>query len=142
MFLSTVCWVAAFIVDRLVLAVVLIVIALCSTLLAALAMWAPERVGVPAVPSGGRRAHPAGKRGAAPRRAGPSGTRPRRCSVRCRKSVRLVESCDCSCGGRLHGSEVAGGPKHREPDHRAWLTGPEAREIEERVVRAHQRRQR
>jgi len=48
--------------------------------------------------------------------AGSSGTstgpgkRTRKCDARCKKSVKPVDTCECSCNGSLHGSEAPGGP--------------------------------
>jgi len=43
-----------------------------------------------------------------------------RCTARCQRSVKPASTCDCSCGGRWHGAQVAG--------TRAALLTPQAKQ--------------
>ena len=72
--------------------------------------------------SGGRRAprsgaHPPGGSSGA---GAAAGKRSRKCDARCRKSVKPVDTCECSCNGTSHGSEATGGPtaKKKTPERK------------------------
>lgn len=112
MFLTALLTLATVIVQS----VTMIVVTLLSLVITIVAAFAADRGGVPATASNtAKTANPSGKAPAGsasrarPARPKPSGPRkPRRCDARCRKSTQPVSKCECSCGGKSHGSEASG----------------------------------
>jgi hypothetical protein len=135
--ISAICTLLAFVVESLTMMVVCIVVAVLSAVVGCVALFAPERAGVPAT---SRRGQPAGKRAPASDRARPAGTpapvgAARPCGCRAGRRCPGAEKCQCArCQGRRRAA------RRPAEDHRAWLVGPEAKRVERRVVRDEQRR--
>jgi hypothetical protein len=100
---------AAALVESVSLIVTLVVACVCALVMAMVAATTDQAGGVPTRGAPPRKTSSPGGKPSPARRGRPAGTRPRkkpRCGARCQRSVKPASTCDCSCGGRLHGSRI------------------------------------
>lgn len=119
----------------------LMVTAIVCLLITIVAAFAGQSVAVPTRGTDVRKTSSPGKsrsRQPATQKPG-TPSKPRRCSVRCRKSSKPAASCNCSCGGKSHGSEsgvsTTAPPSKPKLPTKSQLRSKRSRQHERRVVR-------